>query len=82
MLAHKRRETSRFDLFEGITIPNRVYKWGKNIKAWKHLYFFQKELMKDLERLILSCYICETKAIVEDVETFERIAYLTVEASI
>ena len=38
--------------------------------------------MKDLTRLILSCYICEARAIVEEVETFERIAYWTVEDSI
>ena len=38
--------------------------------------------MKDLEMLILSCYICEARAIVEKVKTFERIAYLTVESSI
>jgi len=41
-----------------------------------------KKIMKDLARLILSCYICKAKAIVEEVETFERIAYLTIEASI
>lgn len=55
---------------------------GKSTKAWKHPFFFLMELMKDLARLILSCYICEVKAIVERVETFERISYLTVGTSL
>jgi len=51
----------------------------KSTKAWKHLFFFQKELMGDLARHILSCYIHEARAIAKEVETFEIIAYLTME---
>lgn len=36
----------------------------------------------DLSSLILSCYICEARAIVKEVETFEMIAYLTIETSL
>jgi len=64
MSAHKSKKTSRFGLLGGITIPNGVYKQGKSINAWKHLCFCPKELMKDLARLILSCYICEARTIV------------------
>ena len=31
---------------------------------------------------ILTCYICKARAIVKEVEPFERIAYLTVEHSL
>lgn len=55
---------------------------GKEHKSMETSLLFPNGIHEGFARLILSCYISEARTIVEVVETFERIAYLTVKTSL
>jgi len=55
---------------------------GKSSKEWKHHCFYLKKLMEKLGNSNLECYIRRARAIVIEVRSFERIAYLVFDQSL
>ena len=55
---------------------------GKSSKEWQHHCFYLKKLMEKCGNHNLTCYISRARAIVKEVRSFERIAYLIVEHSL
>ena len=58
------------------------YTNGKEHKGMETSLLFPNGTHEGLGNPILTCYICKARAIVKEVEPFERIAYLTVEQSL
>jgi len=55
---------------------------GKISKEWKHHCIYLRKLMEKLGNPNFSCYISNARAIVIEVRSFKRIAYLIVEQSL